>query len=251
VYPAIGNKRLDTITSADVLRVLTPIWNSHPETARRIKQRIGTVLQWAMAQGWRVDNPAEVAQQVLPKHDRSKVEHRRALPYAQVGAALKAVDASGASPVTKLAFAFLAHTACRSGEVRGASWSEIDIAAANWTIPGTRMKAKKEHRVPLSSAALAILQRATEFRRADTDLVFPGATGKPLSDMTLSKLVKELGIDAVPHGFRSSFRDWAGEATNHPREVVEFALAHVIQDKAEAAYARGDLFEKRKRLMRE
>jgi len=252
VFPYIGSKRVDAIASADLLSALTPIWNSRPETARRVKQRIGMVLKWAMAQGWRTDNPAEAIAKALPRHDRSVVRHRQALPYAEVGGAIVKVRSSNANAVTKLAFEFLILTATRSGETRGARWGEFDLEKCIWTIPANRMKAKKPHRVPLSARVMAILEAAKRFRRDQCDLVFPStATGKALSDMTLSKLVKELAIPAVPHGFRSSFRDWAGEQTVHPREVIEFALAHLIKDKAEAAYARSDLFEKRRTLMAE
>lgn len=248
--PIIGSKRISAITSADVLAVLSPIWNSHPETARRVKQRIGTVMKWAMAQGWRSDNPADAIAKALPKHDRSKIQHRKALPYDQVADALKKVRDSDAIVATKLAFELLVLTATRSGETRLARWTEFDLDKAEWIIPAARMKAKRAHRVPLSKRCLQILDEAKALRRHGDDLVFPGSQAKKaLSDMTLSKLVKELGIDAVPHGFRSSFRDWAGEQTAHPREVIEFALAHVIKDKAEAAYARSDLFEKRRALM--
>lgn len=249
-FPALGTKRIDAITSADVLGALSAIWNEKPETARRVKQRIGTVFKWAMANGWRVDNPADTITKALPKHDRSKVEHRQALPYDQVGKALETVRNSDAGIVTKLAFEFLVLTATRSSETREAVWAEIDLERAVWTVPAARMKAKKPHRVPLSPRCLAILAKAETVKRDGDNLVFPGTKeGKPLSDMTLSKLMKDLGIAAVPHGFRSSFRDWAGEATAHPREVIEFALAHVIKDKAEAAYARSDLFDKRMALM--
>jgi integrase len=250
VFPVFGGKRIDLVTGADVLAAMTPIWNAKEETARRIRQRISAVMKYAMAQGWRTDNPADAIMKALPKHDRSKVQHRKALPYDQVAAALDRVHDSDAGAVTKLAFEFLVLTATRSIETRAATWSEIDVVRREWIIPGTRMKAKKPHRVPLTDRCLAILEAAKKLKHDDSDLVFPGTkAGKPLSDMTLSKLMKELKIDAVPHGFRSSFRVWAGEATNHPREVVEFALAHVIKDKAEAAYARTDLFEKRRALM--
>lgn len=249
VYPTFGSKRIDQVNGTDVLAVLTPLWNEKPETAKRVKQRIGTVMKFAMAQGWRGDNPADAITKALPKHDRSKVKHHKALPYDQVAAALTIIKASDAGVITKLAFEFLVLTATRSSETLKASWSEIDIDKAVWIIPASRMKTKRAHRVPLSPRALAILEEARPFRR-DDDLVFPGTKdGKPLSDMTLSKLTKELKIAAVPHGFRSSFRDWAGETTHHGREVIEFALAHVIKDKAEAAYARGDLFNKRRVLM--
>lgn len=250
VFPVFGSKRVDTVTSADVLAALSPIWTSHPETARRVKQRMGSVLKWAVANGWRTDNPADAIGNALPKHDRSKVKHREALPYDAVAAAIQKVRCSEAGTATKLAFEFLVLTATRSGETREAVWCEIDLDKAIWTVPAARMKAKKLHRVPLPPRCIAILQEAAKLKRDGDDLVFPGTKDKkPLSDMTLSKLMKDLGIAAVPHGFRSSFRDWTGEATNHPREVVEFALAHVIQDKAEAAYARSDLFEKRRVLM--
>ena len=249
-YPTIGGKRISTITSADVLSVLSPIWNSHPETARRVKQRIGTVMKWAVAKGWRTDNPADAIGQALPKHDRSKVKHRQALHYDKVADAIRKVHGSEAGLATKLAFEFLVLTATRSGETREAVWTEVDMDKKVWTIPAERMKAKKPHRVPLTDRCMAILKEAKALKQDDSDLVFPGTRAdKPLSDMTLSKLMKELEIPAVPHGFRSSFRDWAGEQTHHPREVIEFALSQVIKDKAEAAYARSDLFEKRRALM--
>jgi len=248
-FPLLGSKRIDKIDSHDVTISLDSIWTTKPETARRVKQRIGSVLKWAIARGFRTDNPADVVQQALAKHDRSKVKRMKALPYGEVANAICKVNESKASNLTKLAFELLVHTACRSGEVRGAEWAEFNLTKRTWTIPASRMKMKKEHRVPLTDAAVNVLERAAKERKDDSDLVFPGTTGKPLSDMTLSKLVKELGIDAVPHGFRSSFRDWAGETTAHPREVIEFALAHVIQNKAEAAYARSDLLERRRFLM--
>jgi integrase len=250
VFPYFGNKRIDAVTSADVLSALSPIWNSHPETARRVKQRIGTVMKWAMANGWRSDNPAEAITKALPKHDRSKVQHRQALPYGEVSSAIAKVRSSDAGEATKLALEFLVLTATRSGETREAKWSEVDAERAEWIIPAERMKAKRPHRVPLSPRCLAILEEAEALRQEGNDLIFPGTkAGKALSDMTLSKLMKDLHIPAVPHGFRSSFRDWAGETTSHPREVCEFALAHVISNKAESAYARSDLFSKRRLLM--
>jgi integrase len=250
VFPHFGRKRIDTVSSADVLTALTPIWNTRPETARRIKQRIGAVLKWAVAQGWRNDNPADAISKALPKHDKSKIQHRRALPYGAVGDAIAAVHASDAGLSTKLAFEFLVLTATRSGETRLAVWQEFDLANSEWIVPAERMKAKKPHRVPLSQRCIEILKLAKGLRDGHSDFVFPGSiAGKPLSDITLSKLLKELGVAAVPHGFRSSFSDWAGEQTNFPREVCEFALAHVIKDKAEAAYARSDLFDKRRKLM--
>ena len=225
VFPQIGSKSVNAVNSADVLGVLMPIWNDKPETARRVRQRIGTVLKWAVAQGWRQDNPAYAISQALPKHDASTVVHRRALPYGEVRGAIATIRDSMASPATKLAFEFLVLTACRSGEVRMARWDEISQERAEWVIPASRMKAKKPHRVPLSGRAIAILREAQTISHGQ-DLIFPGnVSGKPMSDATLSKLLRETGVLAVPHGFRSSFRDWAGEATNFPREVAEFALA--------------------------
>lgn len=254
-FPKIGDRSIDTITGSDILSVLTPIWNEKPETARRVKQRLGTVLKYAIAQGWRTDNPADAISSALPKHDRSKVQHHKALPYQKVGEAIAKVRASNAGMSTKLALEFLVLTATRSRETREAKWGEFDLGNRLWIIPKERMKAKKEHRVPLSDRCLAILKEAKSLRPADKDqgdpdLVFPATTvTKPLSDNTLSKLMRELSIAAVPHGFRSSFRDWAGETTNHPREVIEHAMAHMLKDKAEAAYARSDLLSKRKKVM--
>lgn len=248
VFPKMGRHRVSDVTSADVLAVLTPMWLEKEETARRVKQRIGMVMKWAVAQGWRSDNPVDVIAQALPKQARTKA-HRKALPYADVSTCIEAVRASGAEPATKLALEFLVLTAARSGEVRGATWAEMDLERASWTVPASRMKAKREHVVPLSPRAVEILKEARSLSDT-TGLVFPGTKpGKPLSDMTLSKLVKELGFDADVHGFRTSFRTWAQERTNFPREVAEAALAHTIRDKAEAAYARSNLFDKRRKMM--
>ena len=247
-FPRLGKLKVSEITTADVLAVLSPIWTSKPETARRVRQRIGTVLKWCIAQGWRQDNPAEAITQALPKQQRRPVHHK-SLPYAQVGEFIKTLHASQAGTFTKLALELLILTASRSGEVRLADWSEFDLENAIWTRPAERMKSKREHRVPLSNRAVEILQEARALGDG-SGLVFPGTKfGKPLSDMTLTKLVRELGYDVHVHGFRTSFKTWAQEQTNSPREVSEAALAHVVQNKAEAAYARSDFFEKRRRLM--
>lgn len=247
-FPRMGNIKVAEVTTADVLAALQPIWLTKPETARRVRQRIGMVMKWAVAQGWRQDNPADVIARALPKQDRTQ-KHRLALPYPEVSDCLNTIKASGAGQSTKQALEFLVLTASRSGEVRLAHWDEFDLDKAEWVISAQRMKAKREHRVPLSGRCLEILQEA---KRLDdgSGLVFPGTRyGKPLSDMTLSKLVKELGFKADVHGFRTSFKTWAQERTNSPREVSEAALAHTVKDKAEAAYARSDLFEKRRKLM--
>ncbi len=247
-YPRVGSTRVDQITTADVMAVLVPIWTRKHETARKVRRRIGTVMKWAVAQGHRQDNPAgEAITAALPKHP-NHVRHMPALPHGEVAAAIRAVHGSRAWLGTKLAFEFLVLTAARSGEVRLATWEEVDLASALWTVPAERMKAQREHRVPLCPRAIEILHDAKSLGDGD-GLVFPSARGKPLSDMTLSKLLKEQRIAAVPHGFRSSFRDWASERTNHPRAVIESALAHVVRNQTEAAYARSDLLEKRRPLM--
>ena len=254
-FPAIGAKRVDTITSADVMAAVLPIWSSKRETASRVRQRISAVMKWAVAQGYRPDDPAGSAVlQALPRGVGAAKRHHRALAYGDVGDAVRRVRASRAWAGTKLAFEFLVLTGCRSGEVRGARWSEVDLAAETWTIPPNRMKAKIEHRVPLPARCMEILGEARCLAdlvapHSTGDLVFPSIRGRELSDSTLSKLIRTLGVDAVPHGFRSSFRDWASERTNTPHAVAEAALAHTIRNQAEAAYARSDLFGKRRTLM--
>ena len=249
VFPRLGRRSVSDVTTADVMAVLTPIWHDKPETARRVRQRIGAVMKWAVAQDFRGDNPAgDAIGAALPRHADIR-HHQRALPHGEVADAIAAVWTSEASLSVKLAFEFLVLTACRSGEIRLAKWAEIDREAREWAIPGQRMKAKRPHRVPLSRRALEVLSDATAIADG-SGLLFPGTKyGKPLSDATLSKLLRDLGIQAVPHGFRSSFRDWAAECTDAPRAVMEAALAHVIKDKAEAAYARTDLFDRRRKLM--
>jgi integrase len=248
-FPKLGNIRISDVTPADVLGALTPIWTKKPETARRVRQRIVTVMKWAVAKGWRKDNPAESIDLALPRVTKAK-EHRQALPYGDVAAALATVQSSGAGLSTKLCLEFLVLCAARSGEARGAEWSEIDLAAKVWTIPPSRMKSGRPHRVPLSKRAIELLTEAKALT-GGTGLIFPGTkAGKPLSDMTLSKLVKrDLEIATDIHGFRTSFRTWAQERSAFPREVAEAALAHVVGDTTEQAYARSDVFEKRRKMM--
>ena len=247
-YPRLGNRPVSDITAQDVMAVLLPVWHSKYETARRVRQRISTVMKWAIAEGHRADNPAgEVLTAVLPRKGTG-VRHHRALPHKEVAGAIAAVRGSGAGMSTRLAFEFLVLTAARSGEVRLATWAEIDLDAYEWCIPGERMKTEREHRVPLCDHAVEVLEEARALQDR-TDLVFPGARRGPLSDKALSSLMHQLGIDAVPHGFRSSFREWAAECTNIPREVCEEALAHVNPNRVEAAYQRSDLFDKRRKLM--
>ncbi len=246
-FPHIGAMRVSEVTSADLVEMLGPVWHARPTTARRLRQRVAAIMDWAVAMEYRPDNPCERIEPVLGRQQHL-VEHMRALPHGQVAGAVRAVRASGARRVVKLAFEFMVLTAARSGEVREAPWPEIDPAGGVWTVPAGRMKGKREHRVPLCRRALAILDLARALPKR-AHLVFPTARGRPLKDMALSGLLKDLGIAAVPHGFRSSFRDWASEETDHPREVVEAALAHVVRNPVEAAYARSDLFERRRKLM--
>jgi len=243
----LGRRPVNDIQAADILSVLQPIWVDKNETARRIKQRIGTVMKWAIAQGYRSDDPTIALNQVLPKPNR-KPKHRASLPYTNVADCLNIIKNSDAMLSTKLAIELLVLTATRSGEVRLANWSEIDFEARTWTIPAERMKMKEVHIIPLSDRALDVLQQAKAL--SGDGLVFPGMrSGRPMSDMTMSKLVKELGFPVDIHGFRTSFRTWVQEQTNTAHEVAERALAHKTTNKVEAAYARSDLFEKRRKLM--
>ena len=262
VYPKIGKTPVDAITAKDVKAVLTQpipkeggktLWLGRHETATRVRQRIEKVMRYAKAHGYREgENPAawlDNLDELMPAVPKAvkKPKHHPALPYANVPAFVSALRKRKGTAARALEFTIL--TAARSGEVRNADWSDMDLERALWTIPDERMKAGKEHEVPLSDAALAILMATPEADR--TGLVFPGARqGKPLSDMTLSAVLKRMGqLDITVHGFRSTFREWAGETTGHPREVIEHALAHQLTDKAEAAYQRGALLPKRVRLM--
>ena len=250
--PVMGNTLLDRIGRGDVLRVLTPIWTSRPETARRVRQRMRTIFRWAMAHGFMETNPAgEAIDGALPPMPKVKA-HFRALPYQEVAAALETVGASQASLPAKLCFRFLVLTAARSGEARGATWDEIDLPGREWRIPSGRMKAGVEHRVPLSRQALDLLGEASVLRD-DSGLVFPSVlkAGHPMSDMTLTKVLRsvDLAERATVHGFRSSFKNWTLEQTDTPWVVSEAALAHSLGNSTEQAYARSDLFERRRALM--
>ncbi|NQW10882.1 MAG: integrase arm-type DNA-binding domain-containing protein [Alphaproteobacteria bacterium] len=248
-YPKIGNIDVQAVGVDDVLAVLKPIWSEKPETASRVRQRIEAVLDFAAAKGLRTgDNPARWRghlDHLLPRPSKVRaVEHHAAVDWREIGTFMAALAGRAGIAAKALAFAIL--TAARSGEVRGMRWSEIDIDAGIWTVPAARMKAEKEHRVPLTPQALALLGDKGE----PDNLVFPGERkGKPLSDMSLTAVLRRMGRSETVHGFRSTFRDWAGETTSFPREVIEAALAHRLKDKAEAAYARGDLFAKRRDLM--
>ena len=250
VLPHVGDKPVSSVSSADILDLLRRIWHVRPETARRVRQRISAVMQWSQAMEYRADNPCDRLGPVLGPQ-QSVVEHMRALPHGEVAGAIRKMQDSGATPPVKLAFEFLVLTAARSGEVRGARWDEIDLPARVWTIPAKRMKSKRQHRVPLSGRPVEILKAARVLGDGRSALVFPSRGGGPISITRLPKMLQTVKVNAVPHGFRSSFRDWAAEETDHPREVVEAALAHVVGNQTEAAYARSDLFERRRRLMDE
>jgi len=241
----------DTITTDDVLGVLKPIWTTKSETASRLRGRIEKVLDAAKAKGFREgENPARWRghlDHLLPKQNKLSRGHHAAMPYVDVPAFLASLRDRGALTWDALEFCVL--TAARSGEVLGTRWSEIDLDSAIWSVPKERMKTGRPHRVPLSRRAVAIL-RKLEGSKGDGEFVFLGhATGKPLSNMAMGMVLRRMKLDVTVHGFRSSFRDWAGNETAFPREIVETALSHVIGDKAEQAYRRSDALEKRRKLM--
>lgn len=249
-YPRIGKLSVRDIEVSHVLSVLEPIWRDRTETAKRMRGRIERILGWATSRGHRTGlNPARwrdhLDQQLAAPGKIAKPEHHAALPLAEIGDFMVRLRNAEGQGARALEFAIL--TASRSGEVRGARWSEIDLGEKVWTIPGERMKAGREHRVPLSPAAITLLEALP--RLAGSDLVFPAPRGGQLSDMTLTAVLRRMKVPVTAHGFRSTFRDWAAERTNYPRDVAEMALAHTIGDKVEAAYRRGDLFAKRTRMM--
>lgn len=248
VFPQLGNVAVSQITGPMIRNVLAEIWLAKPETARRVRQRIGTVLDWAYASGYRESEaPMRALTRGLPKQPK-KDGHFAAMPYDRVPAFI--LKLRERESFSRLALEFAILTAGRSGEVRGATWDEFDLEARLWTLPKGRMKAAREHVVPLCTRAIRIIERCAELRRRDCELVFPGIRGnQPLSDMTLTKLLKEMKQPYTAHGFRSAFRDWASEETEHPGDVAEAALAHVVANKTEAAYRRGNLLEKRRKLM--
>lgn len=248
-FPYIGEKRVDEIHTPDIRQVLAPIWTTKAETARRVRQRMTVVFDWAKASGHRSgDNPVDGVTSGLPKQTES-VKHHPALPYPEVPAFVQALRASNSGVIVKDAFEFLILTAARTGEVLGARWDEVDADGKLWVIPAHRMKAKREHRVPLSERCIAILNAAKAYR-GKSSYLFPGRSeARPLSGMTFTKVMRTMKAPGTPHGFRSSFRDWVSEATHYSRDVAEMALAHTIENKVEAAYRRGDLLQKRRDLM--
>ena len=250
-FPVIGNMPVSEIDTNDVLEILTPIWTEKRETASRVRQRIETVFNWAIVKTFRKDNPATKAVlSALPRVSKLK-RHRKSLPYAEVPEALAQVRESTADPVTRLSFEFLVLTASRSGEVRLSAWSEIDLGPATWTVPAERMKARQEHRVPLSGRCLEILAEARGLNRHNDGLIFPSMKGKSLSDMVYTELLQRLEIPANPHGFRSSFKNWCLEVSGVDDRwfLSELALAHEIGDEVTKAYATTDLLEPRRPLM--
>ena len=251
---AIWHKRVDEITVADVLAVLKPIWIAKAETAGRVRGRIEAVLDAARVRGLLPEDRANPARwrgtlsYLLPKRQRLQRGHLKAMPFADVAAFVSDVRERPAIAARCLEFAIL--TAARSGEALGARWSEIDMAACLWTLPGTRMKAGKTHRVPLSDRCMALLREMEHVRSPGSAFVFPGTkAGRPLSVMALEMLLRRMKVDDTVHGFRSTFRDWCGECTSYPREIAEAALSHQVGDAVERAYRRGDALEKRRALM--
>jgi integrase len=257
-FPVMGSVPVAAVTVAEVMRVVEPLWHEKPETASRVRGRIETVLDYATARGWRSgDNPARWRghlANLLPAPAKvRRVKHHAALPWPEVGGFMVALRAQPGIAALALQFAIL--TAARTGEVIGATWGEVDMASGVWTVLGERMKAGRDHRVPLSEPTMMLLRELQKLR-LDVNpaaFVFSGArVGRGLSNTAMLMLLRRMGRpDLTTHGFRSAFRDWCAETTAYPAEVAEAALAHVVSDKVEAAYRRGDLFEKRRRLMEE
>ncbi|MBF5006984.1 tyrosine-type recombinase/integrase [Diaphorobacter caeni] len=252
-YPKIGKLLLSQIDQAYVLQVISPIWSTKTETASRMRGRIEQILDWATVHGHRSGvNPARWRGQLeylLPNPDKvAPIEHHEAVPYEDLPQVYKQLCAIKGQAARALRFVIF--TAGRSGEVRGMKWQEVDLFRAVWTIPGERMKSGREHRVVLPPQAVEFLRNQPR-RKDREDLVFPSPRGTFLSDSTLSKLMRDHKINGVPHGFRSTFRDWAGETTHHPRDAIELCIAHVIDNKTEAAYRRGDMIKKRVAIMKD
>lgn len=246
--PAFGNRSVADVDAAAVRDCLAAIWLEKPETARRLRQRINAVIDWAVAKGYRASGLAlPVIDKALPKQ-RAKPKHHAALPYAELPVFTRKIRET--ESMGRLALEAVILTAARSGEVRMMTWGELDLEAATWTVPAERMKAGRAHVVPLAPQAVALFERMKTHRREYTDLVFPGQKrGKPLSDMTLTKALRDMGVNVTAHGFRSTFRDWVAEQTSWPSDLAEAALAHVVSDKTVAAYQRGTMLEKRRELM--
>lgn len=257
VFPVIGSRKVADLTVNDFAGALRPIWLTKPETASRVRQRCHTIMRWCQAQGFVAGNPVDVVGHLLPQQPgaRERVTHQPAMPWRDLPAFVETLRA-GPHNVTRALLEFLILTAARSGEARGATWDEIDLDAKVWTVPASRMKAKVAHRVPLSDRAVEILETQRK-RQPQSDLVFPSPRGVVLSDMVLTKFLRdqnakssEPGRTATAHGFRASFRDWASE-NRYPRDLAERALAHTVRNATEAAYHRTDLLEQRRAMMEE
>lgn len=248
-FPLIGHRTVDCLTTADMLKVLEPIWAKKPETARRIKQRLSIVMDRAKAKGfYEGENPVSYVALGLATH-RDKPKHHRALPFNEVAGFIQDMRSMNLDDCARLGFEYLILTASRTGEVLGATWSEINLDDKVWTIQGERMKAGNTHKVPLSERCIEILKQTKALSGSNEFVFINTVTGKPLSNMAFLMTMRRMKVEAVPHGFRSCFRDWAAETTGFPHEVVEMALAHTIKSKTEAAYRRGDLLDKRRQLM--
>ena len=248
VFPRFGKIRIDLVSTTDVLDVLLPIWDNKHETTRRIRERISTVMRWAVAERYRMDNPAgDTIATSLPQYESVQRAHK-ALPYSRVASAVEVVRMSGAAVAVKLAFEFLVLTACRPSDVRLARWDEFNLEDGEWTIPPDRLRPNREHRAPLSARARELLLEAREIADG-SGVVFPSSRGQPLSDQMMSKLLRKLEIQAVPHGFRSSFRQWAEECTTVASAVVETALARTVRTTGSVAHTMSDLFERHHELM--
>ena len=252
VFPIIGNKAIGSITSSDIMKVLTPIWVNKPDTAKKIRQRLRTVVKWARAQGhFTGDDPIEIAEAALPKVKQA-ANHFKSAPFTNIPSIFDQIEQSKLYPSTKFAVQLLILTACRTTEVRESTWDEIDFENKLWRIPAKRMKMNSPHNIPLSDGAIAVLKKAQDLRN-DNPLIFPS----PLNNRALSSnallhaLQKRLKIDATIHGMRSAFKDWVAETTNYPNEVSEMALAHSISNQTEAAYRRGELLGKRRSMMQD
>ncbi|MGF9693791.1 tyrosine-type recombinase/integrase [Rhizobium sp. 0TCS1.26] len=257
VFPKLGERRVDELGPGDFAACLKPIWLKTPETASRVKQRCEAVMEWCAAHGFIMASPVRVVEKLLPKQPgkRERVEHQPAVPWRELPKLFRDLLHAGEVTRTKLMLELLILTACRSGELRQMTWEEIDFGGATWIVPAARMKAKAQHRVPLTPRAVHILETQLQHSDDRRGLVFPSRKNTPISDMTLTKFLRDRNVAsdaagriATAHGFRSSFRDWASEA-GYPRDVAERALAHTVRNAVEAAYHRTDLIDQRRAMM--
>lgn len=249
-FPIIGRKRVDHIETSDIFNVLGPIWLTKAETARRLRQRISVIMDWAKVAGYRSgENPVDGVENGLPKQAVKQIHHK-AMPYDDVPQFVKRLRASNTDgEIARLALEFLILTASRTSEVLKAEWPELEAADQIWTVPASRMKAGKDHRIPMGERCIEILRRA-KMLGGSGKFLFPGRSGdKPMSNMVFLTMLRRMNVPYTTHGFRSSFRDWVGETTSYPSDLAEMALAHTIENKVEAAYRRGDLLDRRRKVM--